>query len=184
MDLTNRGAVITGANQGLGRMIATKFVKAGGSVFLVARGEKLLRQVEDELKPLAMERTVFRIQIEPAGWSETGADRVQFLVSPNAGEEPSSSPHVERCTDTATGITCPVVGSVAVVLLITGPCTVRSTWMVSFTGGLGSPGLVLPTCVSWSWMTTSVKGRFKTGHFWAPQNQPGYRSSVHAVILR
>jgi len=40
------------------------------------------------LKPLAMERTVFRIPIEPATWSETGADRVQFLVSPNAGEEP------------------------------------------------------------------------------------------------
>jgi DNA repair protein RecN (Recombination protein N) len=40
------------------------------------------------LKPLAMERTVFRIQIEPAAWSETGADRVQFFVSPNAGEEP------------------------------------------------------------------------------------------------
>jgi DNA repair protein RecN (Recombination protein N) len=44
--------------------------------------------VEDELKPLAMERTVFRIPIEPAAWSETGADRAQFLVSPNAGEEP------------------------------------------------------------------------------------------------
>src|SRR5262249_6148212 len=24
----------------------------------------------------------------------------------------------------------------------------------------------------------AVKGRFKTGHFWAPQNQPGYRSSL------
>jgi DNA repair protein RecN (Recombination protein N) len=48
----------------------------------------LAKRVEEELKPLAMERTVFRIQIEPANWSETGADRVQFLVSPNAGEEP------------------------------------------------------------------------------------------------
>jgi DNA repair protein RecN (Recombination protein N) len=45
-------------------------------------------RVEDELKPLAMERAVFRIQMESAAWSETGADRVQFLVSPNAGEEP------------------------------------------------------------------------------------------------
>ena len=44
--------------------------------------------MEEELKPLAMERTVFRIQVEPAEWSETGTDRVQFLVSPNAGEEP------------------------------------------------------------------------------------------------
>jgi DNA repair protein RecN (Recombination protein N) len=49
---------------------------------------RLATRVEDELKPLAMERTVFRIQIEPAAWSETGADRVQFFVSPNAGEEP------------------------------------------------------------------------------------------------
>jgi DNA repair protein RecN (Recombination protein N) len=49
---------------------------------------QLASRVEEELKPLAMERTVFRIQIDPAPWSETGADRVQFLVSPNAGEEP------------------------------------------------------------------------------------------------
>ncbi len=35
-----------------------------------------------------MDRTVFRIAIEPAGWSESGSDRVRFLVSPNAGEEP------------------------------------------------------------------------------------------------
>jgi len=49
---------------------------------------RLATRVEDELKPLAMERTVFRIHIEPAGWSETGSDRVQFFVSPNAGEEP------------------------------------------------------------------------------------------------
>jgi DNA repair protein RecN (Recombination protein N) len=51
-------------------------------------GLKLARRVEAELKPLAMERTVFRIAVESANWSESGADRVQFLVSPNAGEEP------------------------------------------------------------------------------------------------
>jgi DNA repair protein RecN (Recombination protein N) len=49
---------------------------------------QLAKRVEAELKPLAMERTVFRIRIEPAAWSENGSDRVQFLVSPNAGEEP------------------------------------------------------------------------------------------------
>jgi DNA repair protein RecN (Recombination protein N) len=53
-----------------------------------AAASKLAARVESELKPLAMERTVFRIEIEPAPWSDTGADRVQFLVSPNAGEEP------------------------------------------------------------------------------------------------
>lgn len=46
------------------------------------------KRVEEELKPLAMDRTVFRIVVEPATWSETGTDRVQFLVSPNPGEEP------------------------------------------------------------------------------------------------
>jgi DNA repair protein RecN (Recombination protein N) len=52
-----------------------------------AAGE-LATRVEAELKPLAMERTVFRIDLESANWSETGADRVHFLVSPNAGEAP------------------------------------------------------------------------------------------------
>lgn len=53
-----------------------------------AAGQLGLR-VEQELKPLAMERTVFRVTVEPAAeWSETGADRVQFLVSANVGEEP------------------------------------------------------------------------------------------------
>jgi len=53
-----------------------------------AAGQALAKRVESELKPLAMERTVFRIEIGAASWSETGADKVQFLVSPNAGEEP------------------------------------------------------------------------------------------------
>src|ERR1700733_12120887 len=50
---------------------------------------KLGQRVEQELKPLAMDRTIFRVTVEPAAeWSETGADRVQFLVSANVGEEP------------------------------------------------------------------------------------------------
>jgi len=48
----------------------------------------LAKRVEKELKPLAMERTVFRVQVDSANWSENGSDRVQFLVSANAGEEP------------------------------------------------------------------------------------------------
>jgi len=31
---------------------------------------------------------VFRVEIAPAAWSAEGADRVEFLVSPNLGEEP------------------------------------------------------------------------------------------------
>lgn len=53
-----------------------------------AAAPKLARRVEEELKPLAMERTVFEIRVEDAAWSEGGADRVAFLVSANAGEEP------------------------------------------------------------------------------------------------
>jgi DNA repair protein RecN (Recombination protein N) len=49
---------------------------------------KLEKRVEAELAQLAMERTVFRIEIAPAPWSADGADRVDFLVSPNLGEEP------------------------------------------------------------------------------------------------
>ena len=49
---------------------------------------QLEKRVEAELALLAMERTVFRVVLEPAAWSERGADAARFLVSPNLGEEP------------------------------------------------------------------------------------------------
>jgi DNA repair protein RecN (Recombination protein N) len=49
---------------------------------------KLEQGVEAELASLAMERTRFQVAVEPAAWSERGADSVRFLVSPNLGEEP------------------------------------------------------------------------------------------------
>jgi len=51
-------------------------------------GKKLAQRVEAELAQLAMERTKFRVSVERATWSADGADRVEFLVSPNVGEEP------------------------------------------------------------------------------------------------
>jgi DNA repair protein RecN (Recombination protein N) len=51
-------------------------------------GIRLAREVEIELEALAMERTVFRVEIEPGEWSSAGADSIRFLVSPNRGEEP------------------------------------------------------------------------------------------------
>lgn len=48
-DLSDRSAIITGANQGLGRVIASHFVRAGANVLLVARGEELLREAQQEL---------------------------------------------------------------------------------------------------------------------------------------
>ncbi|MBM3728236.1 MAG: DNA repair protein RecN [Acidobacteria bacterium] len=44
-------------------------------------------RIEKELAGLAMDRTRFRVDLEPAPWSAQGADRVQFLASPNLGEE-------------------------------------------------------------------------------------------------
>jgi DNA repair protein RecN (Recombination protein N) len=53
-----------------------------------AAARKLEKRVEAELAELAMERTMFRVEIAPAPWCPQGADRVEFLVSPNLGEEP------------------------------------------------------------------------------------------------
>jgi DNA repair protein RecN (Recombination protein N) len=53
-----------------------------------AAARRLEKRVEAELAQLAMERTVFRVVTSQAAWSPAGADRVEFLVSPNLGEEP------------------------------------------------------------------------------------------------
>jgi 3-oxoacyl-[acyl-carrier protein] reductase len=52
MDLKGRSAIITGANQGLGKAIAAGFVRAGASVLLVARGEEKLLAAQQELVAL------------------------------------------------------------------------------------------------------------------------------------
>ena len=53
-----------------------------------AAAGKLTRKVESELGSLALENAVFQIAVQPANWSEQGADRVEFLISANIGEEP------------------------------------------------------------------------------------------------
>lgn len=53
-----------------------------------AVARKLEKRVEAELAQLAMDRTVFRVEVAAAAWSPSGADRVEFLVSANVGEEP------------------------------------------------------------------------------------------------
>lgn len=59
---------------------------------LTALRKKAARELEKsvvtELASLAMERSVFRIEVAPAPWSTSGADAVRFLVSANPGEEP------------------------------------------------------------------------------------------------
>jgi len=71
--------------------LAAEYEKSAGELTALRKSAavKLGHRVEQELKPLAMDRTIFRVTVEPAAeWSETGADRVQFLVSANVGEEP------------------------------------------------------------------------------------------------
>ncbi len=52
-----------------------------------AAAGKLSKQVEIELKALAMTGTQFQVAIEQGGWSATGIDEIGFVVSPNRGEE-------------------------------------------------------------------------------------------------
>ena len=53
MKLATRGAIVTGASQGLGRMIAQRFVEEGANVFLCARDGRMLALVETELQSVA-----------------------------------------------------------------------------------------------------------------------------------
>jgi len=53
MELAGRAAIITGASEGLGKAIATAFVRNGASVLLVARTEGRLRELHQELTSLA-----------------------------------------------------------------------------------------------------------------------------------
>jgi len=89
-------ATAEGAGERMGQLraelgtLAEAYEKAAGQLTRMRTdaAQELSRRVEKELGSLAMERTVFQVAIEKAGWSETGVDRVQFLVSPNRGEEP------------------------------------------------------------------------------------------------
>jgi DNA repair protein RecN (Recombination protein N) len=72
------------------KRLAAEFEKLAGELSSrrQAAARKLEKRVEAELAQLAMERTVFRVEIAPAAWSAAGTDRIDFLVSPNVGEAP------------------------------------------------------------------------------------------------
>ena len=55
-----------------------------------AAADKLAKKVETELDSLALESAVFRIEVIESKLVRNGADRVEFLISANAGEEPQS----------------------------------------------------------------------------------------------
>jgi DNA repair protein RecN (Recombination protein N) len=72
------------------RQLAAEFEELAAALTAVRRAaaRKLEKRVEAELAQLAMERTKFCIEIAPSAWAADGADHVDFLVSPNLGEEP------------------------------------------------------------------------------------------------
>ncbi|HEY1203294.1 MAG: DNA repair protein RecN [Bryobacteraceae bacterium] len=72
------------------KRLAVAFEEAAGALSERRReaARKLEKRVETELASLAMERTRFQVVLGAAAWSESGIDAVQFLVSPNVGEEP------------------------------------------------------------------------------------------------
>ncbi len=92
--LHGRGAIITGANQGLGLAIARAYVQAGASVLLCARDANLLREARAEMAQLAGPGQV--VAAEPADVSKAAdaahlvntaletLPQVQILVN-NAG---------------------------------------------------------------------------------------------------
>jgi DNA repair protein RecN (Recombination protein N) len=72
------------------KRLSVEFEKLAGALTEARRSaaRRLEKRVEAELAQLAMERTVFRVSMAEAPWSPAGADRIEFLVSPNLGEEP------------------------------------------------------------------------------------------------
>ncbi|MEB3212847.1 MAG: DNA repair protein RecN, partial [Leptolyngbyaceae bacterium] len=52
----------------------------------LASAQKLESLLLQELKPLAMEKVQFKVDVSPIAPSASGADRITFLLSPNPGE--------------------------------------------------------------------------------------------------
>lgn len=68
----------------------TKAYEAAAKELTAKRKEAakaLAKNVAQELAALAMEKTRAEIRVEAAPWSAHGADRVEFLIAPNQGEE-------------------------------------------------------------------------------------------------
>src|SRR6185295_7092440 len=52
-----------------------------------AAARKLSAKRKESARALAMEKTRVEIRVQPAEWSDRGADSVAFLIAPNVGEE-------------------------------------------------------------------------------------------------
>jgi DNA repair protein RecN (Recombination protein N) len=70
--------------------LAAKYEQQAGELSGRRRdaADRLQCEVERELASLAMAGCVFRVEFSASDWTPRGVDRIRFLVSPNAGEEP------------------------------------------------------------------------------------------------
>ncbi|HZQ51005.1 MAG TPA: DNA repair protein RecN [Bryobacteraceae bacterium] len=68
---------------------AEQFEKLAGELSRMrnAAGARLSKQVESELKSLAMAGTRFQVVVKPGNRTAAGVDDIEFLVAPNRGEE-------------------------------------------------------------------------------------------------
>jgi DNA repair protein RecN (Recombination protein N) len=72
--------------------LASQYAKKSAELTAVrtSAAQKLAKKVEKELDSLAMANSTFKIELKPVAWSERGADKVEFLLSSNRGEEARS----------------------------------------------------------------------------------------------
>lgn len=70
--------------------LGREYAAAAAQLGKMRRGaaKRLEAMVQGELAELAMERTLFTAAFSEQEWSESGTDRVVFLIAPNVGEEP------------------------------------------------------------------------------------------------
>jgi DNA repair protein RecN (Recombination protein N) len=81
-----RRAELEASRQGLADEYRTAAAKLSARRKDAAR--KLEKRLAAELRQLAMERAVFRVELAPSEPSARGAESARFLISPNVGEEP------------------------------------------------------------------------------------------------
>jgi DNA repair protein RecN (Recombination protein N) len=69
--------------------VASSYERLAGELSQMrnAAAVRLSKQVENELKSLAMAGTQFQVRVRPGTWTATGMDEITFLVAPNRGEE-------------------------------------------------------------------------------------------------
>ena len=70
--------------------LAGRYEKTAGQLSSLRKdaAKRLAKKVEVELASLAMERTRVEMRVSPSDWSPEGMDAIEFLLSPNVGEQP------------------------------------------------------------------------------------------------